>query len=101
MYIAYNNYVALQQQNEASTTIYPNYVASNLGRRSTVNKFDTPCKIIATASSTDGSKEQRRGNERQINAKMLEQGTLHRCAMLRYKMTRSSSAKLEQVTASL
>ncbi len=57
---------------------------------------------MATASVTDRSVRDSRGNdERQIHAKMLEQGTLHRCAMLRYNMARTSSAKIEQVTTSL
>jgi len=95
MYTVYTNYVALTQQNEAPM-IYPNYVASNLGGIGS-NKVDTPCgslKIMATAIIADGSIRDSMDNERQIHAKMLEQGTLHRCAMLQYNMARTSSAKL-------
>ncbi len=82
MYIAYNNYVALHQQNEAPC--YPNFVASNLGRRSIVKNHCADVNIIATSSGSDGSRRDSREDERQIHAKMLEQGTLHKCAMLQY-----------------
>mmetsp|Transcript_24735 Transcript_24735/g.36744 ORF Transcript_24735/g.36744 Transcript_24735/m.36744 type:complete len:105 (-) Transcript_24735:95-409(-) len=104
MNIVYTNYVAAQQQNEANQLIYSNYVASNLGRRRGLSKVDTSCaevKIIATSSGTDGSIRDSRENERQIHAKMLEQGTLHKCAMLQYNMARTSSAKLDQFTTIL
>jgi len=106
MNIVYTNYVAAQQQNKASNNqlSYSNYVASNLGRRRGVSKVDSPCadvKIIATSSCANGSIRDSRENERQIHAKMLEQGTLHRCAMLQYNTARTSSSKLEQFTAIL
>ena len=71
MYTIYPNYVALQNQNAASTTVYANYVGLNN------RKVDD--------------------DDHEIHARMLEQGTLHRCAMLRYNKARQSSAKLEQL----
>ena len=83
MNIAYNNYVALHQQNEAPC--YPNFVSSNLGRRSgSVNNLCADVNIIATSSGSDGSRRDSREHERQIHAKMLEQGTLHKLLMLQY-----------------
>ena len=91
MYTAYNNYVALHQQNEAPC--YPNFVASNLGRRSSVNE--------AISSGSDGFRRDSKEIERQLHAKMLEQGTLHKCAMLQYNMARTSSVKAKQFNTQL
>lgn len=99
MYTAYSNYVNLQQYSAASMpAVYANYV--NLQNNNYEQQIHT--KMLATSPAANVScahlsHREVEDNEQQIHTKMLEQGTLHKCVMLRYNRTRHSSAKLEQL----
>jgi hypothetical protein len=89
--IIYPNYVSLHQQDSVADEAYQyqNYVNSTIGSGKVVAAPSEDFKVAlgAARSMRDASGQ----DERLIHAKMLEQGTLHRCAMLRYNNARSST----------